>query len=252
MSSRGTPTKAIRQNRPSHSSSRRLVPHEALTSSSTYTHRPFNVVVTGDAGVGKTCLVLRYTKDTHTTQHISTIGVDFETKNVTIDGHVHRVHVWDTAGQERFRTIGSSYYRRGDCVLIVFDVASRSSASSIESWLHEAMKSAPLHAFIAVAGNKCELDDSRRMVSADDARGIVARANAQWMAYHADSVSQPPPILYLEVSARTGERVNLLFEYIMNMLIEQHNEHPYAYDTAAAAAAHLNSSTATSSKNCAC
>jgi len=214
--------------------------------------RPFQVVVAGDTSVGKTCLVMRYTKNVHTTSHISTIGVDFETKDIIVDDQMYRMHVWDTAGQERFRTIGQSYYRRADCVLIVFDVSSKTSVASIHSWLDEAMKSAPQHAFIAVAGNKCDLDDHRRTVTEEQARAVVATANKTWMRYHANDVPPPPKILYLEVSARTGERINLLFEHIIHTLIEQYRDHPNSYEMHAVPVIEQGTRSSSSSSNCAC
>ncbi|EGX43489.1 hypothetical protein AOL_s00215g225 [Orbilia oligospora ATCC 24927] len=71
----------------------------------------FKLLLIGDSGVGKSCLLLRFADDTYTESYISTIGVDFKIRTIELDGKTVKLQIWDTAGQERFRTITSSYYR---------------------------------------------------------------------------------------------------------------------------------------------
>jgi len=71
----------------------------------------FKVVLIGDAGVGKSNLLSRFTRDEFTLDSKSTIGVEFATKNVSIENKVIKAQIWDTAGQERYRAITSAYYR---------------------------------------------------------------------------------------------------------------------------------------------
>merc|ERR1712008_177161 len=72
---------------------------------------PLKLLLIGDSGVGKSCLLLRFADDTYTDSYISTIGVDFKIRTVDLDTKTIKLQIWDTAGQERFRTITSSYYR---------------------------------------------------------------------------------------------------------------------------------------------
>ncbi|MED6138054.1 Ras- protein RABD2a [Stylosanthes scabra] len=71
----------------------------------------FKLLLIGDSGVGKSCLLLRFADDSYIESYISTIGVDFKIRTVEQDGKTIKLQIWDTAGQERFRTITSSYYR---------------------------------------------------------------------------------------------------------------------------------------------
>ncbi|XP_011519971.1 ras-related protein Rab-8B isoform X2 [Homo sapiens] len=71
----------------------------------------FKLLLIGDSGVGKTCLLFRFSEDAFNTTFISTIGIDFKIRTIELDGKKIKLQIWDTAGQERFRTITTAYYR---------------------------------------------------------------------------------------------------------------------------------------------
>lgn len=91
------------------------------------------LLLLGDSAVGKSSLLLRFCEGRFENNFVITIGVDFKTKSMNIDGRQYRVQVWDTAGQERFRTITPAYYRNASGVQIIFDVTNRKSFESTPS-----------------------------------------------------------------------------------------------------------------------
>ena len=94
----------------------------------------FKLLLIGDSGVGKSCLLLRFADDTYTESYISTIGVDFKIRTIELDGKTIKLQIWDTAGQERFRTITSTYYRGTHGVIVVYDVACGDSFANVKRY----------------------------------------------------------------------------------------------------------------------
>ncbi|KAH9701125.1 putative GTP-binding protein ara-3 [Citrus sinensis] len=68
------------------------------------------LLLIGDSGVGKSCLLLRFSDGSFTTSFITTIGIDFKIRTIELDGKRIKLQIWDTAGQERFRTITTGVY----------------------------------------------------------------------------------------------------------------------------------------------
>ena len=69
------------------------------------------VLMIGESGVGKTCIIQRFTKNEFSLTHLSTIAIDFKLKVVDVDGTKMKMQIWDTAGQERFNTLTASFFR---------------------------------------------------------------------------------------------------------------------------------------------
>ena len=154
----------------------------------------FKILLIGDSGVGKSCLLLRFADDTYAESFISTIGVDFKIRTVRMDGKTIKLQLWDTAGQERFRTITSSYYRGAHGIIVVYDVTNRESFEHVKGWLHEISKHASDNVNKILIGNKCDLVGQRK----------VEKETAQQFA---DSLSIP----FMEASAKKATNVEEAF-----------------------------------------
>jgi Ras-related protein Rab-8A len=92
------------------------------------------LLLIGDSGVGKSCLLLRFSDDAFNTSFITTIGIDFKIRTVEIDNKRCKLQIWDTAGQERFRTITTAYYRGAMGILLVYDITDEQSFANIRNW----------------------------------------------------------------------------------------------------------------------
>jgi len=123
----------------------------------------FKLVLIGDSGVGKSCLLLRFADDTYTESHISTIGVDFKIRTIQLDGKTIKLQIWDTAGQERFRTITSSYYRGAHGIIVVYDTTDSETFEHVKTWLHEIDRYASENVNKLLVGNKCDLTTKRQV-----------------------------------------------------------------------------------------
>lgn len=96
----------------------------------------FKIVLLGDRGVGKTCLVLRFIEGLYNSRQQSTIGAFFLTKKiVTNAGDACKIQIWDTAGQERFRAMAPMYYRNAAAAIVCFDVTDESTFSTMMDWV---------------------------------------------------------------------------------------------------------------------
>jgi Ras-related protein Rab-11A len=97
----------------------------------------FKIVLIGDSAVGKSNLLARFARDEFYPNSKSTIGVEFQTQKMEINGKEVKAQIWDTAGQERFRAVTSAYYRGAVGALLVYDISRRQTFDSIGRWLNE-------------------------------------------------------------------------------------------------------------------
>lgn len=135
----------------------------------------FKVVLIGDSGVGKSNLLSRFTRNEFNLESKSTIGVEFATRSIQVDGKTIKAQIWDTAGQERYRAITSAYYRGAVGALLVYDIAKHLTYENVERWLRELRDHADSNIVIMLVGNKSDLRHLRA-VPTDEAK-VFAEAN---------------------------------------------------------------------------
>ena len=95
------------------------------------------LVFIGDSSVGKTCLLMRFSENRFSADHMPTIGIDFKIKMMQVHDKRVKMQLWDTAGQERFQTITANYYKGAEGVLLVYDSTQAQTFSNIRNWLKQ-------------------------------------------------------------------------------------------------------------------
>ena len=124
----------------------------------------FKVVLLGEGRVGKTSIVLRYTKGQYDERQVSTLQASFIDKKVQVGGATAQLSIWDIAGQERFHALSPIYYRDADGSLLVYDITDAESFSRVKKWVKELRKIVGSDIAIAIAGNKCDMPQSAQAV----------------------------------------------------------------------------------------
>ncbi|XP_052216510.1 ras-related protein Rab-11A-like [Dreissena polymorpha] len=159
----------------------------------------YKVVLIGDSGVGKSNLLLRYTKDEFRFDSASTIGVEFATRSLEIDGRTIKAQVWDTAGQDRYRAITRAYYRGAVGALIVYDIHKRDTFDNVNKWMRELRDHVTETDLVTLlVGNKSDLRHLRA-VSMDEAKEYAEKNG----------------ISFLETSALDSSNVEVAFRNIL-------------------------------------
>lgn len=169
----------------------------AASSSDEYDYL-FKVVLIGDSGVGKSNLLSRFTRNEFNLESKSTIGVEFATKCIPVDGKTIKAQIWDTAGQERYRAITSAYYRGAVGALLVYDISKRISFDNVSRWLKELRDHADKNIVIMLVGNKKDLRHMRE-VQTDEAKDFCKEHR----------------LFFIETSALQGSNVPAAFETIL-------------------------------------
>ncbi|XP_056137563.1 ras-related protein Rab-8B-like [Lampris incognitus] len=140
----------------------------------------FKLLLIGDSGVGKTCLLFRFSEDAFNTTFISTIGIDFKIRTIELNGKRVKLQIWDTAGQERFRTITTAYYRGAMGIMLVYDICNDKSFENIQNWIRNIEEHASSDVEKMILGNKCDMAD-RRQVSKDRGEKLAIEYGVKFM-----------------------------------------------------------------------
>ncbi|KAM9584339.1 ras-related protein Rab-26 [Trichechus inunguis] len=162
----------------------------------------FKVMLVGDSGVGKTCLLVRFKDGAFLAgTFISTVGIDFRNKVLDVDGMKVKLQIWDTAGQERFRSVTHAYYRDAHALLLLYDVSNKASFDNIQAWLSEIQEHAHRDVVLMLLGNKVDSTQEREVKREDG-----------------EKLAKEYGLPFMETSAKTGLNVDLAFTAIAKEL----------------------------------
>nr|XP_033327442.1 ras-related protein Rab-18-B-like [Megalopta genalis]XP_033327443.1 ras-related protein Rab-18-B-like [Megalopta genalis]XP_033327444.1 ras-related protein Rab-18-B-like [Megalopta genalis]XP_033327445.1 ras-related protein Rab-18-B-like [Megalopta genalis] len=161
------------------------------------------LLIIGESNVGKSSIILRFTEGEFHENMQSTVGMDYKTKQMTVDGNTVKLAIWDTAGQERFRTLTPSYYRDGQGAILVYDVTDKMTFFKLETWLTELTTYCNKTDIVKmVVGNKIDLPN--REVSTEEGLQFARRHQT----------------MYIESSAKTEDGIKCSFEELVQKIIQ--------------------------------
>ncbi|KAL7718708.1 Rab10 [Entamoeba marina] len=166
----------------------------------------YKVLVIGEAGVGKTCLLTRFTEDKFDEEEVTTSS-NFKVAEVPLPENPKmqsiKLELYDTAGQERFRILTSSFYRKSCGIFLVFDLNDRSSFDNLPNWARDISYYASPKCVVVLIGNKNDLDE--RKVTKEEADEFVMDKSYKG---------------YFECSAKTGDGCTLALECMAKEIAE--------------------------------
>ena len=120
----------------------------------------FKIILLGESGVGKTCILRRYVDNKFQPAHLSTFGIDFRIKKINVYDRSVKLKIWDTAGQERYHNITKTTFKNADGILLVFDVTDESSFERIQFWMKEIESNLSLDLIsLILVGNKSDIKE---------------------------------------------------------------------------------------------
>ena len=138
---------------------------------------------------------------------MSSIGVDFKTKQIELDDHSIKMQIWDTAGHEKFRTITTSYYKSAQAIIILYDITQKSSFDHIRNWITEIDKFGKQGVLKVIVGNKLDLENNRK-ISKEDAENLALKYGLKlW-----------------EVSAKDNTNIEEMFVDTIKILLEKNSK----------------------------
>ncbi|CAM9554911.1 unnamed protein product [Discosporangium mesarthrocarpum] len=161
---------------------------------------PLKVILLGNSGVGKSNLIARFHTNEFCEDFESTVGVEFVTKRMDVDGVPVKLQIWDTAGQERYASMMKTYYRKAKGSLLVYDITNQASFAGLETWRKHLEANADPQCVSIVTGNKADME------------GVVPGAEAE--AY-----ARQRGMGFIHTSAKTGENVEEVFVLLARKIL---------------------------------
>ena len=164
----------------------------------------YKVLLLGDSTVGKTCFLMRYTDNTFQEIHMSTIGLDYRLKTMTLNsGKQVKVQIWDTAGQDRFRAITKNYYKGAHGIILIYDVTNQLTFENVTNWINQIKEEASDKVTIFLVGNKID-DEKNRKVETEEG----------------EKLAKDFQLKFYETSAKTGINVEVTFKDLVQIIDE--------------------------------
>ena len=165
------------------------------------------VVLVGDSGVGKTNIMSKYLKNQFREDSKATVGVEFGSKQFTVENHQIKAQIWDTAGQERYKAITSAYYKGAKGAFVVYDITRKNTFETVNKWVSDISAAADKKITLILIGNKNDLEDQRQVTKE------MGEEKAKELG-----------LAFMETSACSGENLDKAFQLMINEIYKKSKE----------------------------
>ena len=169
----------------------------------------FKLIVIGDSGVGKSCMLRVLKGDDFNEDSKPTVGVEFCSKNYYLDDHEIKVQIWDTAGQERYFTITSSYYKGAKGCALVYDIANKETFNNVGKWMQQSRDNGDEGLITILIGNKNDLGDSGvRQVEIEEGKKFA----------------EENKMMFMETSAKENINIEKAFQILVEKVYKSNKQ----------------------------
>ena len=169
----------------------------------------YKVLLLGDSSVGKTCFLLRYCDNSFQEVHLSTIGLDYRLKTMTLkNGKKVKLQIWDTAGQDRFRAITKNYYKGANGIILIYDVTDVQTFQNVKNWINQIKEEANPDVLVYLVGNKIDVQEEEKVVKTEEGQKM------------AEEYKLP----FSEASAKEGINIDEIFQELLEKIDEAYTK----------------------------
>eukprot|EP00349_Pseudokeronopsis_sp_Brazil_P001962 CAMPEP_0202959430 /NCGR_PEP_ID=MMETSP1396-20130829/3620_1 /ASSEMBLY_ACC=CAM_ASM_000872 /TAXON_ID= /ORGANISM="Pseudokeronopsis sp., Strain Brazil" /LENGTH=175 /DNA_ID=CAMNT_0049677979 /DNA_START=12 /DNA_END=539 /DNA_ORIENTATION=+ len=145
--------------------------HEVITDKTLIYHDSlFKIIIIGDSGIGKSCVLKRLVENEFKEDHDVTVGVEFGSYLIRIEDKILKLQIWDTAGQESFRSITKIFYRGAHAAILGYSITNRETFNNLTDWMKEARNSCSPEVLMFLLGNKSDMEVEREVDEHEGAR----------------------------------------------------------------------------------
>ena len=171
-------------------------------------YRLYKILLLGDVAVGKSCLLLRYCENSFQESHLSTIGLDFRLKTISLENNRKIIiQIWDTAGEDRFRAITKNYYKGAHGIILIYDITKRKTFDNVTNWINQIKEEVSDKVTIILVGNKID-DEEHRDVKTEEGEQLAKELG----------------LMFFECSAKSGINIDSTFNELVKKTVENYSK----------------------------
>ena len=167
----------------------------------------YKIILVGDSGVGKTCILMRAVNNRYTDAYQATIGFEFLLLYFQVNDVKIKLQIWDTCGQEIYRSLIQGFFRNTTATVLVYSKTNRSSFDNLGMWIKDIKNNTEQDMPIFLIGNKCDEENRNIVVTKEEGEEYSKQYNLKY---------------FNETSAKRGININEVFEEVAKVVYKDH------------------------------